>query len=724
MVIIRLLPSFTDVRPQVERRPSVPDGSFRPSESHSSQPSLVSEAPQHNLLGSPVTTSQSKVNISSPETTAKETADKNQAPKALEKLEMMVAVMDVEAKKTEAETARRAEDLQNEEFLSEALNAANMVTSESLQINVSLQKDAVASGNYGVKQNVVPDICSSTQAEILKNELVGNKHFVDEETPKGLSSRNDCEFNSPKGSATYVNTESQGLEEKINKVSKQELKDESQKPDEQLKRQLQIEERDKKHSERKRVKSFHSKHGKKETSRSRSTKSKKSKLTDEAIVQSLKELPPLQLCEPEFLMPSLIIQPTLNGLYRGQPAFRGSFGRSYITGGDDYYASKKFPDIKVCLGNPPTPPTSLPPSPTFVQNVAKEQRVYDMLAERTQHHPASLFPTPPYGDSGNDVKNSHVKEKHSDALQRQKGMFDDHSRTLLSNPGPQNAQHEVYPPFVIDKGLSVRSKPENSVQKDSDVNKMYSDVNVTLTISAISDKTVHETVNAITELINIDAPKKVTVEPPVRTASAVYLDTNERIGNPRFLTGNSMNERAMSTSRDSNAKKDHLGNGSDGPYCRHCDVVILGIGVVRNSCTEDAQAFPNENKSLDYSNINVEDGVNDGRDIFCSSACLKQYYSLDTSETSSSKESSSTATTPEEELKTKGSTTSDQLVNENDGNMAVRGDEVAEETSDILLGKSQQKSLDKENEVGILFRRNIHCACFCLHYLCLFRCLG
>ena len=628
---------------------------------------------------------------------------------------MMVAVMDVEAKRTEAETARRAEDLQNEELSLETLNVDNISGTESLQMNVPLQKDAAASGNYGVKQNVLSDIYNSTQAEILKNELVGNDHFVGEKMSEGLSLRNDLDLNSPKGSATFVNKESQSLQEKTNNILKQELKDESKKqaileisksevkkkePDEQLKRQLQIEERDKKHSDRKRVKRFHSdrKHGKKETTRSRSTKTKKSKLTDEAIVQSLKELPPLPLCEPEFLMPSLIIQPTLNGLYRGQPVFRGSFGRSYISGGDDYYANKKFPDIKVCLGNPPTPPTSLPPSPTLVQNVsAKEQRVYDMLSERT-----SLFPTPPYGDSGADVKNALVKDKQTDALQRQKGKFQDHSRTLLSNPGPQNVQHEVYPAFVIDKGLSVRSKPENSAQKDGDVNKIYGDVNVTLTISAISDKTVHETVNAISELINVNAPKKVTVEPPVRNASAVYLDTNERIGNPRFLTGSNMDERILSNLSNPSTKKGNSDNGSDGPYCRHCDVVILGIGVVRNSCTDGPKDYLNENKSLDYSNVNVEDGANDGKDIFCSSACLKQYYSLDTSETSSNKESTSTATTPEEELKTKGSTTSNQLVNENYGNLAVRGDEVAEETSRISLGKSQQKFPDKEDEVGFV----------------------
>lgn len=689
-------------------------GSFRPEHRVSLQ-SPVSEVPQHNLLSSSatVTTSQSKINITSSDTTTKEAEDKNQAPKALEKLEMMVAVMDVEAKRTEAETARRVEDLQNEEFLSETLGVVNM-TNESVQISHSLPNDVVAAGNYSVKQSLLTNIHKSSQPEALTNEHVQSSHVMDDKIPERMHFKDGPELNSLKGSAVtnelIDNMECKGPESKNNISSRPEMKDELQKQenieilnpelkkkdqDEQLrmKRQLQIEDRDRKLSDRKRMKNLHSdrKQNKKETTRNRTAKNKKFKLTDEAIVQSLKELPPLQLCEPEFLMPSLIIQPTLNGYHR-QTVFRGSFGRSYITDVDDYYANKQFPDIKVCLDNPPTPPTSLPPSPTFTHS--KEQRLYDMLVERAQHS-TSMFPTPPYGgDSGVDVKNALPKEKSVDRSQRQRlGMFQDHSRTLSSHLGSQNPQHEVYPAFVIDKGLSVRSKPETSLRNDNDVNKIYSDVNVTLTIAAISDQTVHDTVNAISELIDADMPTKLTIEPPVRNVSAVYLESNERIGNPRF-TENNIDERIVSG--DSDVKKNQSGNG---PYCRHCDVVILGIGVVRNNSTNGTKEGLNDDKTSNYSNINVEDGVNDGRDIFCSSACLKQYYSLDLSETSSvSKESSSTATTPEEELKTKGLTTSYKLVNENDGSMAVRGDEVAEETC-VSLGKSQQKSLDEQNEV-------------------------
>ena len=700
-----------DGRPKLERRASV--GTFRP-EHHES---LQSPLPQRNLLSSSatVTTSQSKINITLTDTATKGTEDKNQAPKALEKLEMMVAVMDVEAKRTEAETARRAEDMQNEEFLSETLDVVNVSSNESLQISHSLPNDVVATGNYGVKQTLLTGIHKSTQPETVKNELVQNNLCVEENVPEEMLFK-DCP-DSFKGSAATneltANTECSGPENKTNNASRPQMKDELQKQeslemlkpdaekkeqDEQLrmKRQLQIEERDGKLSDRKRMKNLHSdrKQNKKETTRNKTTKSKKFKLTDEAIVQSLKELPPLQLCEPEFLMPSLIIQPTLNGLYHGQTVFRGSFGRSYITDVDDYYANKKFPDIKVCINNPPTPPTSLPPSPTFTHS--KEQRLYDMLVERTQHS-TSMFPTPPYGDSVVDIKSSLPKEKPTDRSQRQKlGMFQDHSRTLPGHLAAPNAQHEIYPAFVIDKGLSVRSKPENSIQHDSDVNKIYSDVNVTLTIAAISDKTVHETVNAISELIDVDIPTKLTIGSSVRHASAVYLDTNERIGNPRFLAGNNVDEGIVSGNSD--VKKSQSGNG---PYCRHCDVVILGIGVVRNNSANGTKEGLNDDKTSNYCNINVEDGVNDGRDIFCSSACLKQYYSLDSSETSSvSKESSSTASTPEEELKTKGLTTSYKLVN--DASTAVRGDEVAEETLRVSLGKPQQKSLSEENEVSFL----------------------
>ncbi|XP_028398675.1 LOW QUALITY PROTEIN: histone-lysine N-methyltransferase 2C-like [Dendronephthya gigantea] len=708
-----------DGRSKMERTNSaVHDGSCRPVDSSCIPIITVNDATQHSLVGSS-STSQSRTGITSPKITSvpNDTGDKNQAPKALEKLEMMVADMDVEAKRTEAETARRAEEMQNDDFISETLTVMNISSSnESLQ-TLSGQKDIVAAGTYGV--NILSNIHGSSKPEEMKNEFAGNNHFVEKKVPEELTLKNGSDLSSPKAvAASYTfmaNAELKDIQDTTKTLDKNDTKDDSrkslessheqeqQKPEimnkEQddlvrVKRQFESEERERKISERKKMKSLHSdrKHSKKETTR-RSSKSKKARLTDEAIVQSLKELPPLQLCEPEFLMPSLIIQPTLNGLSRGQAAFRGSFGRSYIAGVDDHYANKKFPDVKACLGNPPTPPTSLPPSPTFVHNLAtKEQRVYDMLAERTHNSFSnSMFPTPPYGDSGADVKNGLSKGKQVDRIHRQRyGAFEDHSQILAGTA----AQNKTYPAFVIDKGLSVRSKAESSLQMDNDVNKIYSDVNVTLTISAISDKTVHETVNAISELINVDTPKTFTVQSPVRIASAVYLDNNERIRNTQFPTGPNV-ERVMSTALDnSEMKEDNFG-----PYCRHCDLVILGIGVVRNTSTEEKKDDSNDSRALDYKNVNVEDGINDDRDIFCSSACLKQYYSLDTSETCSSKGSSSSVTTPEEELKTKALATSNEFVNENDGEMKVRGDEVAEGTSSCSLGKSHQKSQNDEVEV-------------------------
>ena len=733
----RICVNFTDGRPKMERKNSgVHEGSCRLVDNHVSRSSPVNDA----------TTSQSRTGITSPNITTvpNDNGDKNQAPKALEKLEMMVADMDVEAKRTEAETARRAEEMQSDDFMSEALIAISISTNQSLQ-TFSGQKDVVAAGTYGV--NILSNIHSSSKSEEVKEKVAGNNHFVEKKTPEELPLKNSPDLSSPKAvAASYTFMANAGLkdiQDKTKTVPENDTKDDSRKSLEssnqqeqqklevrskeqddliRIKRQFQNEERDKKLSERKRTKSLHSdrKHSKKETAR-RSSKSKKARLTDEAIVQSLKELPPLQLCEPEFLMPSLIIQPTLNGLSRGQATFRGSFGRSYIAGVDDHYANKKFPDAKACLSNPPTPPTSLPPSPTFVHNLpTKEQRVYDMLAERTHNSlSSSMFPTPPYGgDSGADVKNALSKGKQVDRLNRQRcSIFKDHLRTLGGNTAPQNVQNETYPAFVINKGLSVRSKPENSLQKDNDVNKIYSDVNVTLTISAISDKTVHETVNAISELINVDTPKTFTVQSPVRIASAVYLDSNERIGNTQFPTGPNL-DRLTSTAFDNSDVKEN----SCGPYCRHCDLVILGIGVVRNSSIEEKKDDSNDSKTLDYQNVNVEDGINDDRDIFCSSACLKQYYSLDASEICSSKGSSSSVTTPEEELRTKASATANEFVNEDYGKMTVRGDEMAEETSFGSLGKYHQKSQNDDVEVSyFLYRqkflpsRSLLCWCCLLH---------
>lgn len=743
---------------------------------------------RQNLRGNPITTVadtsvatiRPTTRIRTPENTTlkavgrrKGNVEKIEAPKALEKLEMMVADIEDEAKKTEEEAARRVEELQVsptlEESLLEPFNVIHVSRNTEEAINMSdCQAESV--NDAGFRQQHLP---KGRLHETSVNRIDGNHPEVDEENlnvsshllslvkrPESRKSElspgardnirclSENEFGNGSEKSVASNNSSVEFVEDASKEIAQEQMDEQQlrkqelleipsrqyvvkrkeyEEQQKIKRQQQIEQRERKLSEKKRTKSVHSdeKHVKKDSTRPRSTKSKKVKITDGAIVQSLKELPPLQLCEPEFLMSSLIIQPSLNGFSNGQTIFKGSFGRSYIVGIEDYYGNKVFPDIKMCLDNPPTPPISLPPSPPMnplsgplKAAGTKEHPIYDVLSDPRQDKNSSLYPTPPHGDSlvGMEMKSGLLKDRISNKHMFVNGL--DPKSSSSSNLNQRQDQSNLlpvqhtsqYPAFVIDKGLTVRSKSDHiQTSNDSDVNGIYGDVNVTLTIAAISDKTIHETVNAISKLIDVDTPPKLAIQPPVRDVSTVCADTSEHSGkiqNKRSLSESDMDEKVISTqgsSECSGVKKNALCKDADGPYCRHCDVLILGIGVVRKESSDTNKDVNNDANDLDYSNVTVEDGTTGNGNIFCSSACLKQYYSLDLSQTSSDTKSAAAVklSIVEEELKTKGSATINELLHDA-GDVEVRGSDVAEGMSSSSLLKPRQHSFDEEDQVSTI----------------------
>ena len=94
----------------------------------------------------------------------------------------------------------------------------------------------------------------------------------------------------------------------------------------------------------------------------------------------------------------------------------------------------------------------------------------------------------------------------------------------------------------------------------------------------------------------------------------------------------------LSSTEDNSSRKK-----PEGPYCRHCDVLIIGIGVKRKPDDTEVTKKPTAMESsetdteiADYKiyRVNVEAGDCTG-DIFCSDACLKQYFAHVGSECSS-----------------------------------------------------------------------------------------
>ena len=183
-------------------------------------------------------------------------------------------------------------------------------------------------------------------------------------------------------------------------------------------------------------------------------------------------------------------------------------------------------------------------------------------------------------------------------------------------------------------------------------------IHVTLTLSPTSEQRVTDTVASVADLIGCSPPRHsdIVIEPVGKAvASTGYLTphslttlTAEKLSSsiaPTAHTSSDIYQKSpfsgsqlhLSSEEKSSRKK------PEGPYCRHCDVLIIGIGVKRKLDEEGTveklaavESNGTETESAEYKTyrVNVEAGDCTG-DIFCSEACLKQYFAHVGSECSS-----------------------------------------------------------------------------------------
>lgn len=167
-------------------------------------------------------------------------------------------------------------------------------------------------------------------------------------------------------------------------------------------------------------------------------------------------------------------------------------------------------------------------------------------------------------------------------------------------------------------------------------------INVTLTLSPNSEQRVTDTVASVADLIGCSPPRPsdIVIEPSWKTTSKDV--SNSPMEKNRSKTSKSPYPYSQfnMNSTGGSAKK------PDGPYCRHCDVLVIGIGIARapDDATNDADGGTksvmdvktSDSKSSEYKihSVNVAAGEWLG-DIFCSEDCLKQYHAHLSSESSS-----------------------------------------------------------------------------------------
>ena len=462
--------------------------------------------------------------------------------------------------------------------------------------------------------------------------------------------------------------------------------------------------------------------------------------------RDLKPATPLSLCEPKLLLTHALTHPYGSRAFNGQCLLKGNFGSAKVDGMVDYYAQFPSSDMDIVVGHPPTPPSSLPPSPGIHQHrtdssgkplvngdASPEERDGAELphlskpsaSSRDSEHQAKRarytgaletskggvsvppsMPTPPLSDSAATVSDrlveiissgGHLPGEHAEANGKES-----HSSSSSTSPEPvqyiassspesdavnrvqtpqfsalvhrDSTDSPTFPAVAIKReqvehyldnrascGQSCGNFPEGSfVQTTCKLEAHHSSrlgndtddldsINVTLTLSPTSEQRVTETVASVAELIGCSPPRHsdIVIEPAGKGfATKGFMATNslttpggDSLSNsiaPRSHTSSdiyqkqpfSCSQLSLSPSEEKPSRKK-----PEGPYCRHCDVLIIGIGVKRKpeeesgKTTETNELNRTHPDAADYKiyGVNVEAGDCTG-DIFCSEACLKQYF--------------------------------------------------------------------------------------------------
>ena len=430
------------------------------------------------------------------------------------------------------------------------------------------------------------------------------------------------------------------------------------------------------------------------------TKSKsKAKLAKEAAPAA----PTLALCEPKLLLTHALIHPCGSAPFNGHCPLQGSFGKAKLDGALDYY--KQFPaaDVNDVLGHPPTPPSSLPPSPGSVNVVSgvkplmngdvskaellrlpqveetpfkraryldNQESEFETAVSRASINALTSMPTPPLADNAAPGTDADARRDARPAFTRSSSAnstvsLSENVQYVGSSSPESDALDGAAPPkFPALRSSAERDRTESptfppavtSVKREQDetpssccaatrtgtessaapahVTDDLDSIDVTLTLSPNSEQRVTDTVASVADLIGCSPPwpSDIVIEPckpGMKKAAGEGATPTAASKAPYPYSEFSLN----STER----KK------PEGPYCKHCDVLVIGIGIARGADEAAENDDDGANTSKDSKPSDADGGykihsVNVAAadwlgDIFCSENCLKQYHAHLDSET-------------------------------------------------------------------------------------------
>ena len=473
-------------------------------------------------------------------------------------------------------------------------------------------------------------------------------------------------------------------------------------------------------------------------------------LTISTVNNSHKEVKPgtpLSLCEPKLLLTHALTHPYGSRPFNGQCPLKGNFGSAKIDGMVDFYSQFPISGVDVVLGHPPTPPSSLPPSPGVHQhkNDSNEKPLVngdvspehseraELLASNKAHGSDSerpskrarymavldsarggvsvppSMPTPPLSDSAASSVNDRIADAQSSGKQLLLIRSESNGKESNSNSSSSSPETVQYiassspesdalnrmqtpkfsallhrdstdsPTFpavtikrekvehVLQNGIcpsfndSCRSISDTHFgettccgpRAENDADDL-DNIHVSLTLSPTSDQRVTDTVASVAALIGCSPPRRsdIVIEPAGNTLpSSGYLKPTNKLGSsaiaaPMAHTSSDIYQKSPFPSSQvnlSSSEEKCSVKRPEGPYCRHCDVLIIGIGMKRKPDDEEtvqgldtvnSNETAKENADYKIYRVSVEAGDCTG-DIFCSEACLKQYFAHVVSECSS-----------------------------------------------------------------------------------------
>lgn len=475
----------------------------------------------------------------------------------------------------------------------------------------------------------------------------------------------------------------------------------------------------------------------------------------------------LPLCEPKLILTHALMHPYGTSPFNGQCSLIGALGNAHIDNSLDFYAKFPTPSLELVLkiNQQKTLVNGDTVNDVLDSKDFMKFRDIDLPIKRARHNANEFFSSAiatsaallstdtssinSLSSSPETLQYVASSSPESDPVNKSNiprfSALDETNRSNNDSPvfSPINPLNIKSERLLSTSCCSVRPNDTTSNSKkdtqiapphrtgpllslDQDIDDLDS-INVTLTLSPSSEIRVSETVASVAELIGCSPPRPsdIVIEPSWKSGGSITTTVPTTTGglmfpHPRTPQGLSvLSPKEVDNLQKSpypftqfnlaTTKSEPQRKASDGPYCRHCDVLIIVIGFIRgppdiaDSSSSELRAIKADNTSQSDSNsegtnykiYNINVDANERRDCFCSEECLKQFYSLLEKGRSKTKTEN-----PEEQLTDSTTTTGVGNVTA-DSEQDHRGSEQAEGLPVTAMMKVRRPSWKEEQVDGV-----------------------